>query len=234
MQLLLASYNSYQKEKKNILKLTKICTEIIGSKKLNFVSLLVKYGATPSADNILEVIDFSKLDSILAQYVATSCSPERRTKLLFDTLQSGSSTKEEIESILKSGEILPDQVNLSTIITSPFLIQNHDILVTLFQYGIPASSPISSSTATVTPMSAVFRSKTLSRLQQAQLAELLVHHGAKLDDLSVVYSESLGPLHIATKLALETGELSTFTIRLYTNMYSSFLITVNLEMFVLN
>ena len=217
MQVLLASYNSRQKEKKNILKLTKICTEIIGSKKLNFVSLLVKYGATPSADNILECTDFSKLDSILVQYVTTTCSPERRTKLLFDILQSGSSTKEEIEGILISGEILPDQVNLSTIITSPFLVQNHDILVTLFNYGVSASSSItSSSTTTTTVMSTVFRSKTLSRLQQAQLAELLVYHGAKLDDLSVAYSEPLGPLHIAIKLALETGELSAFTVRLYT------------------
>lgn len=222
MQVLLASYNSRQKEKKNILKLTKICTEIISSKKLNFVSLLVKYGATPSADNILECTDFSKLDSILVKYVTTSCSPERRTKLLFDILQSGSSSKEEIEGILKSGEILPDQVNLSTIITSPFLVQNHDILVTLFNYGVSASSSVtSSSTTTTTVMSTVFRSKTLSRLQQAQLAELLVYHGAKLDDLSVAYSEPLGPLHIAIKLALETGKLFTVYFHMCLSFYLS-------------
>ena len=66
---------------------------------------------------ILEFLDLSKLDSILTQYVATSCSSERRTKLLCDILQSGISTK-VIEAKLKSGEILPDQVNLSTIIIS--------------------------------------------------------------------------------------------------------------------
>lgn len=181
--------------------LTAICDEVMNTKKLHFISLLVKSGATPNPESILEYADFSKLDSVLTKYVASSCSPTSRTKLLCCILQTGT-TKEAIEVTLKSGPLLVEDIDLSTIITSSLLVHHTEILHDLLHIVPSSSLPLPSASPA---LSILFSSKFPSRLQQAQLAHSLICFGADINLLSHAYSESLGPLHVATKLALETG-----------------------------
>lgn len=174
----------------------------MNTKKLHFISLLVKSGATPNPESILEYADFSKLDSILTKYVAASCSPASRTKLFCCILQTGT-TKDAVEVTLHSGPLLIEDINLSTIITSSLLVHHTEILNDLYAITPLSSLPLSSASPA---LNIIFTSKFPSRLQQVQLAESLIKFGADINLLSNAYSESLGPLHVATKLALETGK----------------------------
>lgn len=185
--------------------LTSICVQILSTKKIPFISTLVKNGATPPSENILEHSDFFKLDSVLSKYVSNSCKPESRTKLFCTVLQSGG-TKESIDVLLQSGPVLIQDIDLSAIITSSLLLHHTEILKELHSLTPPSDLPVTSSASKA--LSVLLGSKLPSQLQQAQLADSLIKLGANISGLPQAYSEPLSPVHAATKLALETGQSS--------------------------
>ena len=183
--------------------LTSICVQILSTKKIPFISTLIKNGATPPSESILEFSDFFKLDSVLSKYVSNACMPESRTKLFCTVLQSGG-TKESIDVLLQSGPVLVQDIDLSAIITSSLLLHHTEILKELHSITPPSDLPVTSSASKA--LSVLLGSKLPSQLQQAQLADSLIKFGANISGLPQVYSEPLTPVHAATKLALETGQ----------------------------
>lgn len=182
--------------------LTTICNQILDTKKLPFISMLVKNGATPSSESILEFADFFKLDSILSKHISKDCKPESRTRLFSCVLQSGG-TKDSVEVLLKSGPLLIKNIDLPGIITSSLLVHHTEILSELYSMTPVSDLPVTDSASKA--LSVLLGSKFPSLLQQAQLADTLIKFGATISGLSLAYSESLSPVHAATKLALETG-----------------------------
>ncbi|XP_019859701.1 PREDICTED: uncharacterized protein LOC100635005, partial [Amphimedon queenslandica] len=204
-QLLKLLLDSFMKDRDDIQSsLTSICVQILSTKKIPFISTLVKNGATPPSESILEHSDFFKLDSVLSKYVSNACKPESRTKLFCSVLQSGG-TKESIDVLLQSGPVLIQEIDLSAIITSSLLLHHTEILKELYSITPPSDLPVTSSASKA--LSVLLGSKLPSQLQQAQLADSLIRLGANISGLPQAYSEPLSPVHAATKLALETGHV---------------------------
>ena len=193
---------SYDKNRKRTdASMTQICQEIMDTKKLHFISLLISHGATPPAHNILEFADFSKLDSVLARYIAKYCSSVERTKLISTILEVGGNI-EVLEYALTTGPISPENINLPKIVSCNLILAYPTFLRKLLEAGLASSQDCLTTTSA---MEVLYRSKTPTRLQLAQISDILIKHGANLESLSAAYSEPLTPIHIATKLSIETG-----------------------------
>ena len=200
---------SYDKNRKRTdASMTQICQEIMDTKKLHFISLLISHGATPPAHNILEFADFSKLDSVLARYIAKYCSSVERTKLISTILEVGGNI-EVLEYALTTGPISPENINLPKIVSCNLILAYPTFLRKLLEAGLASSQDCLTTTSA---MEVLYRSKTPTRLQLAQISDILIKHGANLESLSAAYSEPLTPIHIATKLSIETGMFSIFKI----------------------
>ena len=178
---------------------TEICNMLIYSKKFYFVPFFLEIGAEPSPYTIIEVMPYHELDNSVAEYVAFACDSNFRTKVLHKCLSTGS--KYHINVLLNSGRVIVNDINLSDHILSPILLRKPEIVEDLIKVGVSSLG----STIQRTPLSVLFASETVSSSQLVRVGEILITHGASIDDLKVANEEKMTPVHIATKLALETG-----------------------------
>ena len=107
------------------------------------------------------------------------------------------------ESLLDSGPINPENINICKIVTLPQLSKITSLFPRLFDEGV---SPHGPSDASTPPIVLLLQSKCVSRLCLAKLAEVLFNYGVSVAHISLPYKDDLSPVHAATKLALDTGE----------------------------
>ena len=186
---------------------TEVCNKLLASKKLYFVPLFLPLGAKPSPTTILDLKPFHELENSVAMYVAKSCDPTLRTKILQSCLSEGN--KYHVGLVMSSGEFLPQEINLSKFILSPALLKKPELVEDLIDAGV---SPIRAA-------SMLFSAKSVSRSQLTRIGEILITHGASIEEIRLVYEEKMPPVHIATKLALETGFCYTHVHVLYSVSY---------------
>ena len=186
-----------------------VSNDAIALDKLYFVPIFLELGFKPDKVAILKGKTFHTLDPLVGQYVANGLDPKTRTKELQLSLTADNKTA--VTLLLRSGPIVPKKFDLSNFITSSAILKNPEFIGELIKAGV---SPVGVS-PNRTPLSVLFSSKDISNSQLLRLAEALISHGAPVDLMKKPSEETTTPVHIATKLALETGSQM-----LYMYMYS--------------
>ena len=178
---------------------TDICNTLFISKKLYFVPFFLNIGAEPPPIHIIRYVPFRTLDSTIAEYVGAVCDQNFRTKVLHQCLTDGARQHSEI--LINSGKLIADDINLSDCIVSASLLKKPELVEDLIKAGV---SPLGTSIRT-TPLSVLCSSKDVTHSQLVHIGGILITHGASIHDLKILQEDKMSPVHVATKLALETG-----------------------------
>lgn len=182
---------------------TEICYEAISREKFYFVPFFLTMGVKPLPGTILKTQPFHELDTTFAEYVANECDPFLRTDTLKKCLTTGA--KQHIVILLKSGKILPGNIDLSEFVLSPAVLKKPELVEDLIKVGI---SPLGFG-SNHSPITVLFSSKSATPSQLARIGEVLISHGASMEEMKRAYDEKMTPVHVATKIALETGLMYT-------------------------
>lgn len=167
--------------------------------KSNFASFLLKLGAKPSKIAAPLLFDLLKSERSLLKTILDSCSPDVRAELVVKGLVSN-----DINLLLdavESGRINSASIDLSKVMSSKILVENLHYIPKLIQTGacpdgVDGSTP---------PIVSVFGENHLSRHCQVDIVCILLENGAAINNLSNAFTDPMSPVHVATKLALETG-----------------------------
>ena len=100
-----------------------------------------------------------------------------------------------------TGPIDSCAIDLARIMTSKLLLNRLDYVSVFINSG---ASP-NGIAGNVTPIAAALRASQLPRRRQVDIVSILLDNGADIKNLSSAYQDPMSPVHVATKLALETG-----------------------------
>lgn len=183
-------------------QISDVCSRLV-KEKLYFVPLLIKLGAKPNPIDIAKDNKFHRLDPITAEYVAKGCNAYYRTLALKESLAE--SAKFHASLIVgmddEDNGIIVEDFDLTDYITTSIFLKKPELVENLIKAGV---SPLGHRNDP-TPLSHLCSSKEVTHSQLARLGEILISHGASIQDLKITFEDRMTPAHIATKLALETG-----------------------------
>ena len=186
------------------LDLNTLCDAAIISKKLSFLPALIQGGGQPSASDILNTADMDHLEPELVYYMAQHSNPVERSLLVCQELGAG--LVEMAKGTLRCGPISPDHINLGDYIAIPNIIRDLDLIRQLLEAGVNPNGLQNREP----PLKFLLSSK-LPCDQKVQVACALLNGGANVNDLNTAHDDNGGVVHTATKLAIETGQLSCET-----------------------
>lgn len=102
---------------------------------------------------------------------------------------------------LASGELKSSRVDLSLIVSVGLLNKDRRFLTAFLTTGASPDGVVGSPA----PLTAVFRGSSLTHEAQVHVVIVLIEAGASIKHLSSAFTDPMSPLHVATKLVLETG-----------------------------
>ena len=178
------------------------------SKKEVFASYLLSKGVTPT-----HVSSSLAYDLLLSspycvpsapsedfKRIVCTCGPDVRAEFAAKSLAA--SHVSLFHQVLSSGSLDSSRVDLSSIVSLVLMNEDMKYLDEFLDTGacpdgVPGGSP---------PLAAVFRESLLTRETQVLLVVILVERGAAVKNLTNAFPDPMSPIHVATKLVLETSK----------------------------
>ena len=180
----------------------RICdTRCSGEVKADFLSLLLEHNASNLVDeeDVVRIVDLKRVNNDQVAKIAQLCPKVLRTKVLKRLLDAGNNKAVTI-AFLDSGPIKPEKVNPKTIAPHCFSNPNWEMLELLVK-KVPPCGP----RKVLVKYYEAIQSSGPSDEVKAQLFCLLLKNKAGVKILNP--SDSTQVIHVATELALNTGNM---------------------------
>lgn len=132
-------------------------------------------------------------------------SKSSRSKYLLKTMQNTDTEKALL--VLQSGEIIPENIDLCLLIKKT--VTAKDLLCKLIENGVNPCGLKSSTTTPLTILAKQYPNKKnlQMRCNTVECMQTLINAGANVEDLNSYFSGiKTTPIHVATDMALTTGE----------------------------
>lgn len=170
------------------------------SGRTHFALCLMEGGAVPAdPSSVSHAFELLLKRPETYEVVVRQATPQIRAEFLIRCLAA--ENERFLKITLGAGPIKSNAVDLSLVMMSHLIATNYYLITKLISSGaspdgLPSSLP---------PLKAVFKGTTLTRDLQARVACTLIENGADVKNLFGPYHDPMSPVHVATKLALETG-----------------------------
>ena len=181
------------------------------SRNRTFATYLISKGVTPTrlssalAFDMLMELNSAQNEDIIK--IANACSPDVRAEFAAKSLAV--SNLQLFHEILDTGALHSCYIDISTFICSPLMNEEMKYLNRFLDTGACPNGMVGSTS----PMVAIFQGNTLNRETpvpltretQVLLVVILIERGASVINLTGAFPDPMSPVHVATKLVLETS-----------------------------